>query len=306
MSTKSSAPGRFSFLLSNYSYGLPSDQLFQRVIEIAQALESSVFDTMWLPDHLVQGAVGDVEANRRDVARTTDGPKGRTSPIFDAPTLLCALAVKTTTINLGPLVSPLTTRHPAILAKIMTTVDVVSGGRSILGLGAGWDAEEHRRYGLTFPPIRERQGRLEDAAQICRAMFDEVAPSFKGTHFSIEEAVNVPRPVSERIPILIGGVGPRTIRIAARYADVCNPIGDGETVKNAFELLERNLEEIGRDPAEVKKVSGVLFHRRQDLYRQVEDVFAAGSEGVVLVPWQQAFSPDELVSIGEDLDKRFS
>src|SRR6476661_2624579 len=116
---------RFGLLLSNATYGLPSDRLFQHVVDVAAAAEATVFDSLWLPDHLVQGPVGDVDANRGDPERTLEGPNGRTSPIFDAPTLLCALAVTTTRLRLGPLVSPVTTRFPAVLAKSMTTVDAV-------------------------------------------------------------------------------------------------------------------------------------------------------------------------------------
>lgn len=299
-------PSRFGFLMTNYSYRLPSDRLFQRVMEMAQAAEATVFDTLYLPDHLVQGAVGDIDANLHEGQRTAQGPNGRTSPIFDAPTLLSALAVATTRVQLGPLVSPVTIRHPAVLAKIMTTIDVVSGGRVILGLGAGWDADEHQRYGIDYPATPERQDWLEDSVQICRAMFDAEAATFTGRHFSIRAAVNVPRPVSARIPILVGGVGPRTIRLAAHYADVYNPIGDGDSLRQAYGLLDQGLDEFGRSPAEVARIAGVMFHRLEDLYRQVEEAFDAGSEGVVLIPWQLALSPDDIAGIGAGLGTRFA
>src|SRR5262245_59538349 len=172
--------GRFGLLMTNYSHGLAPDRLFGRVGEIARAVDESAFDTLWLPDHLMQGAVGDLEANQGAPARTLDGPRGRRTPMFDAPTLLGALAVLTTRVRLGPLVSPVTTRHPALLAKAMATVDVVSGGRAVVGLGAAWDADEHRRFGIGFPPARERVDRLEDAVRICRAMFDEQTASHHG------------------------------------------------------------------------------------------------------------------------------
>jgi alkanesulfonate monooxygenase SsuD/methylene tetrahydromethanopterin reductase-like flavin-dependent oxidoreductase (luciferase family) len=296
---------RFGLLTTNYSYDVPPDRLFDHYVEVAEAVESTAFDTLWLPDHLVQGAVGDIAANRREVDRTTEGPKGRTSPIFDAPTLLCALAVTTKRLRIGPLVSPVTFRHPAVLAKIMTTVDVVSGGRAVLGLGSAWDADEHRRYGFAYPPFRERTDRLEDAVQICRAMFDKVAASYSGTYYSIDEAINMPRPLNGHVPILIGGAGRRTVQIAATHADACNPIGDQTVLRRAFATLDEHLHEIGRDPAEVARPAGVLFHRLEDLFPQVEQAFAAGCDGVLLVPWQQALSPDEITRIGDRLASEF-
>jgi alkanesulfonate monooxygenase SsuD/methylene tetrahydromethanopterin reductase-like flavin-dependent oxidoreductase (luciferase family) len=276
------------------------------VAEAAAAAEASVFDTFWLPDHLVQGAVGDIAANRGEPQRTTEGANGATAPIFDGPTLLAALAVTTKRVRIGPLCSPVTFRHPAILAKILTTVDVVSGGRAILGIGAGWDADEHHRYGFPFPPPSERLGRLEDAVQICRAMFDDVPASYRGTYHSIDEAFNVPRPVTERIPILVGGNGKRTLGIAAKYADAYNPIGeDPQVVRDAIAVFEKHCEQIGRDPAEVSRPASVVFHRRQDLFPRVEAAFAAGCDGVILIPWQIALSPDDITAIGEGLASAF-
>jgi alkanesulfonate monooxygenase SsuD/methylene tetrahydromethanopterin reductase-like flavin-dependent oxidoreductase (luciferase family) len=296
---------RFSFLMTNCSYGLPSERLFQQVIDLAAAAESTVFDTFWVPDHLVQGPVGDISANTGGLERSRDGDGTRT-PIFDAPTVLGALAAATRTIRIGALVTPSTTRHPAIVAKSTTTVDVVSGGRAVLGLGAGWDADEHRRYGFAFPPPRERLDRLEDMVQIARAMFDEEAATYSGKHYSIAEAYNVPRPVSRRIPILLGGSGKRSLRLAATHADACNPfITDLPSLRDAFSIVTAHCERIGRDPAEVSKPTGIVFNSVQGLYSLVEDSFKAGSDGVILIPWQQALSPDDLVSIGDRLKSLF-
>ncbi len=260
---------RFGLITTNYSYGLPSAELFQQIVEVAAAVEATVFDSLWLPDHMIQGPVGDVTANRQAAERNVDGPGGAMTPMFDAPTLLSALAVVTTRVRLGPFVTPVTLRNPAVLAKVITTLDVVSGGRAVLGLGAGWDAEEHRRYGIAFPSPGERFDRLEDAAQICRGMFDQVAPSYSGRYHSIDEAINMPRPVSQRIPILIGGGGEkRTLRAVALYADACNFVGDLETLRHKLSVLERHCEDVGRDPADISKPCGVVFHTIGDrLYR---------------------------------------
>jgi probable F420-dependent oxidoreductase len=286
---------RFGIIFNVFTFGLPSEELFPRVVEVAAAIEATAYDTLWLPDHVVQGPVADIGD---DVSPTT--------PIFDALTLLGALAVATERVRIGPLVSPVTIRHPAVLAKSITTTDVVSGGRAVLGIGAAWDGDEHRRYGLDFPGPGERVSRLSDAVQVCRAMFDEPAASFSGKCFTIDEAVNVPQPVSAHVPILVGGAGKRTLRIAAAHADACNPIGTTDQMREAFELFDRHCDDVGRDPAEVSKQAGVMFHRLSDgIYARVEEAFGLGADGVILVPWQLALGPDAFHSIGERLRTEF-
>jgi alkanesulfonate monooxygenase SsuD/methylene tetrahydromethanopterin reductase-like flavin-dependent oxidoreductase (luciferase family) len=153
------------------------------------------------------------------------------------------------------MVAGVTYRNPALLAKIVTTLDVISSGRAILGIGAAWNDDEHGGYGFDFPRAGERLDRLEEALQICRAMFTQDTPSFQGTHYRIHEALNVPRPIRETgIPILVGGSGERrTLRLVARYADDCNLFGDRETIRRKLEVLERHCEDVGRDPAEITK-----------------------------------------------------
>jgi alkanesulfonate monooxygenase SsuD/methylene tetrahydromethanopterin reductase-like flavin-dependent oxidoreductase (luciferase family) len=297
--------GRFGLLLTNYSHGLAPDQLFRRVSEVARAADASAFDSLWVPDHLMQGAVGDIEANRGGSERTAAGSAGRRTPMFDGPTLLAALAIATERVRLGPLVSPATFRHPALLAKAMTTVDVVSGGRAAVGLGAAWDADEHRRFGVPFPAPRERVNRLADAVRICRAMFDEPVANHRGREFSVEDAINEPRPVNPHVPLLVGGTGARTLRIAAAYADACNPIGDADTLRGSFAAVEEHCAEIGRDPATISRQAGVMFHRVADLLPLVADAFDAGADGVILIPWQILPSPDLVSDLGARLAAEF-
>jgi len=285
---------RFGILVNVFTFGVPSDRLFAHLVDVATAIEATSFDTLWLPDHMVQGPVGDIGDDR--------SPH---TPIPDALTLLAALAVATERVRIGPLVSPITLRHPATLAKSITTTDVVSGGRAVLGIGAGWDADEHRRYGLEFPGPGERVRRLGDAVPICRAMFDDEAATYSGTCFSVEEACNVPRPVS-RIPILVGGAGKRTLRIAALHADACNPIGTTDELRDAFDVFDRHCDEVERDRSEVAKQAGIMFHRVDAIYPQVEAAFGLGADGVILVPWQLALGPDDVHEIGERLTREFS
>jgi alkanesulfonate monooxygenase SsuD/methylene tetrahydromethanopterin reductase-like flavin-dependent oxidoreductase (luciferase family) len=296
---------RFGLLVSNYSFGLSSEDMFARVGEVAQAVDESAFDSLWLADHLMQGAVGDIAANEGTPERTRRGPAGRRTPMFDALTLLGALAVVTTRVRIGPLVSPITYRSASLFAKAMTTVDVISGGRAVVGLGAGWDSDEHLRFGLPFPAAGERVDRLLDAVHICRAMFDDQTASYDGKYHAIDEAINEPRPVSAHIPILIGGAGARTLRIAADHADACNPIGDAAELRAAFDAVDRRCAETGRDPSEVSRTAGVMFHRVADMPALVADAFAAGADGVTLVPWQLELSPALVETISDRLNSEF-
>src|SRR5271154_4146435 len=183
---------RFGFHFSSISYeGVDERGLFQRISETAMAAESAGFDSIWVPDHVHQNRIG-------------GGPSG---PMLEAYTLLAGLATKTESVLLGSLVTPVTFRHPALLAKVVTTLDVISGGRAVLGIGAAWDTEEHAAYGIDFPGTSEREDRLEEAVVICRELFSVSPASYDGAHYQVTEAWNAPRPIQDRIPILIGGGG---------------------------------------------------------------------------------------------------
>jgi F420-dependent oxidoreductase-like protein len=174
--------------------------------------------------------------------------------MLEGNTILGAIAARTSTVSLGLLVGGVMYRNPALLAKIATTLDVISGGRAILGLGAAWFEEEHAAYGFRFPPLRERFEHLEDALQIARLMFTEEEPSFEGTHHRIENVLNNPRPLRGDIPIMVGGSGERkTLRLVAKYADACNVFGDLGHVKHLMEVLDGHCEDVGRDPSEITR-----------------------------------------------------
>jgi alkanesulfonate monooxygenase SsuD/methylene tetrahydromethanopterin reductase-like flavin-dependent oxidoreductase (luciferase family) len=153
-------------------------------------------------------------------------------------------------------VTGVTYRNPAMLAKTVTTLDVVSGGRALLGIGAAWNEDEHLGYGFDFPRVGERMDRLDEALTIIRAMFSEERPSFDGKHYRIRDALNVPRPIQLGGPkILVGGGGEqRTLRIAAKHADMTHwfPLGF-DVLRRKNDLLERYCEEIGRDPATIER-----------------------------------------------------
>ena len=216
----------------------PEDQ-FERVAAVAVAAEESGFDAVFVMDHFWQLPMM--------------GPPDW--DMFDGYTLLAALAARTERVKLGTLVTGVTYRNPAHLAKIVTNLDVISKGRAILGIGAAWFEEEHRAYGFEFPPLRERFERLVDALHICKGMFTEHAPSYAGRHHSIEGAFNVPRPVTPGgPPILIGGSGERvTFRLMAEHADACNVIATKDELPRKLEALAQRCADVGRDPATLTK-----------------------------------------------------
>lgn len=233
-------PLLFGFHHPLYTFrDVPDELLFDRVVENARAAEKAGFDLFTVMDHVYQ---------IRGV-----GPE--TEPMLEAYTTLGAIAASTTRIQLSVMVTGVTYRNPALLAKQVTTLDVISKGRAILGIGAAWNEDEHRGYGFEFPPIKERMDRLEEAVTIARLMFTEERPSFEGTHYRIDRALNMPRPIQKGGPkILIGGTGERrTLRILARHGDIGDwfAIGGFEELKRKREVFLRHCDDVGRDPSQV-------------------------------------------------------
>jgi F420-dependent oxidoreductase-like protein len=167
-------------------------------------------------------------------------------------TTLAYLAGVTRTIRLGTLVTGITYRNLAHLAKIVATLDVLSGGRALCGLGAAWFEREHRLYGWELAPRAERYARLEDALELLPLMWGPGSPRFEGRTVTVEAATCYPRPLQERIPILVGGGGERrTLRLVARHADACNLFGDPDTVRHKLGVLREHCATEGRDPAAI-------------------------------------------------------
>jgi F420-dependent oxidoreductase-like protein len=280
--------------------GVPNDVLFERLADVVVRAERAGFDSIWVMDHFLQ--IPNV------------GPESE--PMFEAYTLLGALAARTTTARLGTLVTGVTYRHPSILAKQVTALDVVSRGRAVLGIGAAWFEREHQALGVPFPPLAERFDRLAEAVRLCRAMFTEEWASFEGRYYRLEDAPNLPRPVQPGgPPILVGGGGERrTLRIVAELADGSNVFGGPTTVAHKLAVLRRHLEDVGRDPAEItttrlgtlvvdedaaraKARAEALLARRElppqllgeavtwgtpdEVRRQAEDLLATGLDGLI-------------------------
>ena len=217
----------------------PTSEIFDILVDAAQAAEGSGFDTVFVMDHFFQlPMLGPPEQE-----------------MLEAYTLLGALAARTEQVDLATLVTGVTYRNPALLAKIVTTLDVVSKGRAVLGIGAAWFQEEHDALGFEFPRTPVRFEMLEDALHICRRMFTEHQSSFEGQHFTTKDAWSSPRPVrAGGPPILVGGAGERrTLRLAAQFADASNFNCSFDEVPHKLEVLARHCADVGRDPATINK-----------------------------------------------------
>jgi F420-dependent oxidoreductase-like protein len=185
-----------------------------------------------------------------------------TDPMLEGYTTLGFLAGQTQRMRLGLLVTGVTYRHPGLLAKIVATLDVLSGGRAQLGIGAAWYAREHEGLGVPYPPVAERFERLEETLQICAQMWSDDDGPFEGRHYRLAETICQPRPISRpHPPILIGGGGEqKTLRLVARHADACNLFATNPAeVAHKLEVLARHCDSEGRDPATVERT--ILFVR---------------------------------------------
>jgi F420-dependent oxidoreductase-like protein len=233
----------FGFHMPNYTFpGVPG-QLFDRVVANVKAAEAAGFDLVTVMDHFYQ---------IRGV-----GPE--TEPMLEAYTTLAAIAAQTSRIRLATMVTGVTYRNPALLAKMVTTLDVISKGRAVIGIGAAWNESEHLGYGFEFPPIGERMDRLDEALTIIKLMFTEERPSFQGKHYRIDRALNSPRPIQPGGPkILIGGSGEkRTLRLLARHGDIGHWFGGPiEELKRKKEVFEQHCEAERRDTSKVLLTMG--------------------------------------------------
>jgi len=209
-------------------------------------------------------------------------------PIFEAFTAMSAIAEVTSKSSISVMVASNTYRNPAMLTKIITTIDHISNGRAILGVGAGWAEHEHEGFGFEFgASVGERLRWLKEALPVMRGMLDGTAPSSSGPHYAIKDAYNEPPPLQQRMPILIGGSGRKvTLRLVAEYADICNIGGSPSSVAEADAALIGHCEAIGRDEQEIERSIDVgvptIRDSREQAYRDRDAVFAVQEQE----PWR--------------------
>ena len=268
--------------------GLTGPEAWSRTVAVAQRGEQLGFESLWFFDHF----------------HTTPDPTD--APVLEAYTTLSALAPLTERVRLGQIVTCALYRNPALLGKMVTTLDVVSGGRAEVGLGAGWKEEEFTAYGYEFPSLKERQERLKDTLEIVTRMFEPGRASYDGSTARVAGAINEPKPVQQPAPrIMVGGNGRKvTWRLAARYADELNlDASPPDEMPDALSVIRERCEEIDRDPATLA-VSVHIWWEHLDAAPSRAELLAryqeAGISRVMTLVRAAAEDPDELDRFRED------
>ena len=276
---------------------LPGDaaQLAPTLLSTAIAAEDIGASMFTLADHFFQ-----MEA----VGRAED-------PFLEGYTTLGYLAGRTTRITLALLVTGVTYRHPGLLAKTVTTLDVLSQGRSMLGIGAAWYEREHLALGVPYPPVRERFEMLEETLQICLQMWSDNDGSYAGKHYQLAETICEPQPI-RRPPILIGGGGEKkTLRLVAQYADVWNSTdSELDVLTHKLDVLQRHCDTVGRDINEIQKTVGLFgdpFGDVDGYLKTVERFAELGVQAINIGPVPGTPDPEGFVKrFGDQLMPRVS
>jgi F420-dependent oxidoreductase-like protein len=207
---------------------------------------------VWLADHFMPSTY-----SSPTVTSNTEATSG---PVIECLSVLAGLAAVTSRVRLGSLVLGNTYRHPAVVAKQASAIDRISGGRFVLGLGAGWQENEHLAYGIELPSVKDRLARFEEACTIVRSLLDEDRTTFDGNYYQIRNAPNDPKPLQRRLPLLVGGGGERVVlRIAALHGSEWNTWGTPEVMNHKGRVLDRHCEQVGRDPDDIWRSAQALF-----------------------------------------------
>jgi F420-dependent oxidoreductase-like protein len=216
-------------------------EAYETLTHWAQTADQSSYDSVWVPDHFFPAPASQ-------------------EMIFESWITAAALARDTKRVRIGQLVTANSYRNPALLAKMASTLDVLSHGRLTLGIGAGWYEHEYRAYGYVFPDGPERLRQLQEAVQVILALWTELEATFEGTYYQIRGAINQPKGVQHpHIPLMIGGAGEQvTLKLVARYGDVCNVIADPATLEHKFAVLKRHCETVGRDYESIHRTALTL------------------------------------------------
>ena len=256
---------KFGLQHPNFSFDYKNEDTSQIVGSLKDLIliaENAGFDSFWVMDHFHQ-------------IKFVGSPD---EPMLESWTTISALAGMTTKIKLGTLVTGIVYRHPAILAKISATLDVLSKGRLFMGIGAAWNQEESFAYGIPFPPTKERLLRLEEVIQIILKMWTKSTATFNGKYYQIKDAYCNPKPIQKpHPPIMVGGGGERnTLRIVAKYADACNLFGSIETIKRKLSILKEHCKNVVRDYDSILKTKlGIVLidNDKEVLNKRVNELF---------------------------------
>ena len=233
--------------MMRFSFWPQPAQSYETVKQLAEHVEQSGWDGIWLADHFMPNA------------------QDTSTPWPEAWTTLAALAAVIPRIRMGTLVTGNTYRHPAVLAKMAATVDHISDGRVVLGLGSGWQENEHIKYGIPFYTVKERLQRLDEACQIIKALFSEDSVNFDGQFYQLQDAPLVPKPIQANLPLLVGGGGEKvTLKITAKHADEWNVWGTVETLVAKMKILDQHCEKISRNPTDIQRSAVALMFLTDD------------------------------------------
>lgn len=239
---------RIGLQIPSFTYPSGPAQLADKLAEIAGTADECGFSSLWVMDHFFQiGVIGPPE-----------------NEMLEGYSTLSYLAGFTQNVTLGTLVTGVIYRYPGILIKTATTLDVLSGGRAYLGIGAAWNEEESVGLGVPFPPLSERFERLEETLQIAKQMWSDDDGAYEGQHYQLSRTLNSPQPLSQpHPPILIGGSGEKkTLRLVAQYADACNLFARAgtDTLRHKLDVLRHHCDDVGRDYGEIEKTTLGTVH----------------------------------------------
>ena len=272
--------------------GVAPQQIGAKLAEIARTADGVGFDSLWVMDHFFQMEMP---------ARGLDAQQ----PMMDGYTLLAYMAGHTQRARLGTMVTGVHYRQPGHLIKIVTNLDVISGGRAMLGIGAGWYERESRGLGFPFPPLGERFERLEEVLQLAKQMWQDDPSPFQGKHYQLAEPINHPQPLSKpHPPILIGGSGEKkTLRLVAKYADACNifAYGGPAAVQQKLDILKAHCADLGRDYNSIERTTldtamVGLNQTPADLIERCKQLAAVGVQHAIFnMPMDYTITPIETI-----------
>jgi F420-dependent oxidoreductase-like protein len=230
-----------------FSFWPAPSQPYDDVLDLANHVEATGWDGLWYADHFMPNA------------------EDTSTPWPEAWITLAALGAQVPRLRMGTLVTGNTYRHPAVLAKMAATLDHITGGRVVLGIGSGWQENEHQQYGIPFYTVAERLKRLDEACQVIKSLFSETKSNFNGNYYQLDGASLEPKPIQSPLPLMIGGGGEKvTLKITAKYADEWNVWGTVETLRQKMAILDQHCADVGRDPKSIKRTAVALLFMSED------------------------------------------
>jgi alkanesulfonate monooxygenase SsuD/methylene tetrahydromethanopterin reductase-like flavin-dependent oxidoreductase (luciferase family) len=257
-------------------------QPYESILEAARHGAETGWDAVYIADHFMPNAGPGVDVRH---------------PVLEAASLVAALGAVVPRVRIGTLVLGNTYRHPAVVANMAATLDRITGGRFTLGVGAGWQVNEHQQYGIGLPPTRQLLDRFVEALQVLHGLLREPVTTFDGTYYQLRDAVNEPKPIQQPLPILIGAKGEkRMLGVVARYADLWNAWGTPDLIAHKSKVLDEHCARIGRDPSEIQRTAQALTvvgREKPDSERPI--IGGSPAELADTLAQYQAIGLDELV-----------